>query len=295
MAIVSDAASTGISLHASAAVKNRRRRAHLTIELPWSADKAIQQLGRSHRANQVGRRAGQVGLRRVLGQAQMAPSRPQPPAPKPPLLSKVPPLPYICQVSAPKYSLVHTDVGGEARFAAAVARRLQSLGALTRGDRRAASGLDLSSLNLDSPVGRRALRRMYDALVQDSPLLPPGVRLEAVLARTPSAQRAAILGPAAADAARMSAAQLVDAVLRLHGHLRGAVGLMGIGLSAPRGDTVAEANAGIAGGKDQGDVRRFLNRMLCLHVAEQNLLFDYFQATLAAEIRSAKAEGAGVG
>uniref|UniRef100_A0A1D2AC25 UBA domain-containing protein n=2 Tax=Auxenochlorella protothecoides TaxID=3075 RepID=A0A1D2AC25_AUXPR len=246
VAIVSDAASTGISLHASAAVKNRRRRAHLTIELPWSADKAIQQLGRSHRANQV---------------------------------------------SAPKYSLVHTDVGGEARFAAAVARRLQSLGALTRGDRRAASGLDLSSLNLDSPVGRRALRRMYDALVQDSPLLPPGVRLEAVLARTPSAQRAAILGPAAADAARMSAAQLVDAVLRLHGHLRGAVGLMGIGLSAPRGDTVAEANAGIAGGKDQGDVRRFLNRMLCLHVAQQNLLFDYFQATLAAEIRSAKAEG----
>ncbi|KAI3433451.1 hypothetical protein D9Q98_003264 [Chlorella vulgaris] len=245
VAIVSDAASTGISLHASAVARNQRRRIHLTIELPWSADKAIQQLGRSHRSNQL---------------------------------------------SAPIYKLVFTSVGGERRFAAAVARRLQSLGALTRGDRRAASGLDLSEANFDSPLGRKSLRKMYEFIVLESPLLPPGVNLGPILEGIPAEEAHQFLP--VPEGGRVSAAAAVASIQRLHLSLRSSVDVMGIGLSAPRGDTVAEdTTAAGPAGKDMGDVRRFLNRLLGLPVSRQNLLFNYFQAVLGAEIRAAKAEG----
>jgi hypothetical protein len=62
--------------------------------------------------------------------------------------------------------LLSTELGGEKRFSSTIARRLGSLGALTKGDRGAADNGDLAKYNFETEEGRAALSLSLRRIMQ---------------------------------------------------------------------------------------------------------------------------------
>ncbi|KAF2918629.1 protein FORGETTER 1 isoform X1 [Oryza sativa Japonica Group] len=217
VAIISEAGSAGVSLHADRRAKNQRRRVHITLELPWSADRAIQQFGRTHRSNQN---------------------------------------------SAPEYRLLFTNLGGEKRFASIVAKRLESLGALTQGDRRA--GPSLSAFNYDSTYGKKALMMMYRGILEQDglPVLPSGC----------SEDQASLQGFITKAKAALVSVGIIRDALMCNGKNGGKL-------------------TGRIFDSDLHDIGRFLNRILGLAPDIQNRLFDLFTSILDIVIQNARSEG----
>ncbi|KAL7555157.1 hypothetical protein ACHAWF_018815 [Thalassiosira exigua] len=242
VAIISDAASTGISLHADRRCpSSHKRRVHASNQLPWAADKAIQQLGRSHRSGQE---------------------------------------------TAPIYKMVVTELGGERRFASAVSKRMAQLGALTKGDRRAASGSDLSEFDIDSLFGRRALVIMVDAL-SNPPVTAPSRNSNGILDKFVAAKQ--LTGKDEEEKRSFALTEAAKALTE--------VGLVGDPSVVSQSCTDVTFSGSfvffclLAFSTHLSLQKQFLNRIAGLDVARQNLLFSLFMATLDDVIAGAKATG----
>lgn len=207
IAIMSEVASTGDSLHASSKLRNQDRRLHIAAELKWSADKQVQDFGRTHRTGQV-----------------------QPPI----------------------YLLVFTELGGEKRFSATIARRLATMGALTKGDRKAERAGNLDKYDLESKMGRAALNVVYNRILSGEPING-----------------------------------LSDARLTLED-----MGLLDKSSRGDEIDEIARiAKINEIKESEKTNIPRFLNRLLSLEVERQNALFDYFYQTFLETVEHQKARG----
>jgi len=215
VAIISEAASSGISLQADRRCGNQRRRVHITLQLPWASDQIVQQMGRSHRSNQS---------------------------------------------SAPVFKLMMTTIGGEWRFASAVARRLQALGALTQGDRRASGtgGRSIQAYNIEHSYGMKALKEFMEQIEYGGPLDntkgTPDFIVEAFPAGNPNQSMRDFL---------CEAQQVLDAA----------------GFT-----NVAYRKAG-------SKLKTFLNRVMGITLEMQNTVFRYFMYLMAARIDKDKSNG----
>lgn len=71
-------------------------------------------------------------------------------------------------MNAPEYIFLISDLAGERRFASSVSKRLESLGALTHGDRRATESRNLSQFNVENKYGRAALNTIMTQIFGSS-------------------------------------------------------------------------------------------------------------------------------
>jgi predicted RNA methylase len=144
------------------------------------------------------------------------------------------------QAVAPLFRPVATDIHGEKRFTSTIARRLDSLGALTRGERRTAgNGLFRAEDNLESPWAHRALQAFYIGL-----------------------------------------------------HFGNVEAMDRATFEAKTGLRLLDHEGNLKKPDDMPPMNTFLNRLLALRIADQNSLFEAFDAILSSILERAQASGA---
>ena len=147
-----------------------------------------------------------------------------------------------------------SKLAGEKRFASTVAKRLQSLGALTHGDRRATETRDLSQFNIDPKYSKQALETVMNVMLnmESSPLPVP-------------------------DAYK-------DNDTQFYADVRD--GMVGVNLL-----NYDKHMQSYSMEKDNVQINKFLNRLLGMRVKVQNAAYEFFFDTMQAYISYAKRLG----
>ncbi|KAG2325953.1 hypothetical protein Bca52824_008681, partial [Brassica carinata] len=166
---------------------------------------------------------------------------------------------YVCVVDfvpVQLQNLLFTNLGGERRFASIVAKRLETLGALTQ-EIAGKAGPSLSAYNYDSNFGKKSLMVMYRGIMEQVLIKPRVLQY---------------LGPVIMDRAALIAVGIVrDSVLA-------------------NGKDTGKLSGRIID-SDMHDVGRFLNRLLGLPPDIQNRLFELFTSILDVLVHNARIEG----
>lgn len=161
------------------------------------------------------------------------------------------------QAVAPEYVLIASDLGGEKRFISAIASRIASLGALTRGERKAGGGAAemLARYNLEGKYGDAAKAAFFRGLNGGKAVLQDDVTVN--------------LPPIPAELDAMNREDLA--------------GLLGVTYQGGHGQVAID---------DSISLKQFLNRMLNLPTDVQKLCFDYFMDLFDTIISTVKDAGA---
>jgi hypothetical protein len=155
------------------------------------------------------------------------------------------------QISAPEFKLLITDVGSELRLVSSVANRLEALGALTSGDRKACSGSScFQEFSIQTKYANKALKNLAQMIKGD--LQPPEDKKQ-------------VLGSEAMKKA------LCDVQLT--------------NLLKSCGSAEGEKNT------QTDNVKRFLNRLMGMPIALQSHVFEVWMELLDRAVNEARRSG----
>jgi len=317
-AVITGAASAGISLHADRGCNNQRRRVMLVTELTWSAENTVRTVPNPITLFSLSCSGfltlffvscfsflfnrSSIVLQSFFNRSCILLLPLYYPSTHLPVfqhhqIQQLGRIHRSNEVSPPMYEMVVSSLGGESRFVGAVTSRLLLLGALTKGDRGSSLGDVEGSKSFTEQTlldiwGTKSLRNVCRALVHPSTpdLLPPSVFNQKTWDVV-----ATVLSQKLNMDPRYSPSDIIKTYLKYDlatYRTETIAALEAVGIS--KIDVAGAARVTASSSSSSSSVlsiKKFFNRLGGLPVVIQQNLFNHFRKCHDAVVDKAKAEG----